>query len=205
MNKNIIIKNLDIMFPNPKCELNYTKDYELLIATMLSAQSTDKRVNTVTKILFKYDIYELSQLNVKTIEKIIYPVGTFRKKSDFILKITKALISDHQGQIPNNRKYLENLPGVGRKTANVVLANIFNEPTFAIDTHMIRVTNILNLVQNEKDVNKIEKKLMKMLPQNNWNRINDQLILFGRYICKAKKPECSNCLFYRKCEKTKNY
>ena len=123
---------LDLVFPNPKCELNYNKDYELLIATMLSAQCTDKRVNEVTSILFnKYDIYSLSKANKADIEMIIRPLGSFSKKSEYMLEIAKKLVNDYDGIVPNNREYLETLPGVGRKTTNVVLSNLFEDNVFS--------------------------------------------------------------------------
>ena len=139
-------KKLDLVFPNPKCELNYNKDYELLIATMLSAQCTDKRVNEVTSILFnKYDIYSLSKANKADIEMIIRPLGSFSKKSEYMLEIAKKLVNDYDGIVPNNREYLETLPGVGRKTTNVVLSNLFDVPAIAVDTHVERVSKRLKL------------------------------------------------------------
>ncbi|MEG0977016.1 MAG: endonuclease III [Bacilli bacterium] len=195
MKQNDLIINLDKIIPDAKCELLYNKDYELLIATMLSAQSTDKRVNEVTKVLFsKYDIFSLVNADKKDIERIIYPVGTYNKKSGYVIEIVRRLVSEYNGVVPNSREFLESLPGVGRKTCNVVLANIFNVPTIAVDTHMIRVTNRLDLV-NTKDVLKIEEEMMKFLPIDKWNRVNHQLILFGRYICKSQKPDCDKCPF----------
>ncbi len=185
---------LDSLYPDAKCELNYNRDYELLIATVLSAQCTDKRVNEVTKILFnKYDIFTLATANKKDIEKIIYSVGTYTKKSAYIIEIAKALVKDYKGIVPNNRKYLEQLPGVGRKTCNVVLSNIYNVPAIAVDTHVARVSKRLGLVKNKDDVNKIEKKLMKLFPKEKWSKVHHQLVLFGRYICKSQKPECDMC------------
>ena len=203
-NKELLAK-LDIMIPNPKCELYYNNDYELLIATVLSAQCTDKRVNMVTKKLFsKYDIHSLSRANVTDIEKIIMPVGTFRRKSEYIIEISKKLVADYNGTVPNNRSYLESLPGVGRKTCNVVLSNIYNVPAIAVDTHVQRVSKRLNLAKEKDDVNKIEKKLMKYLPKEKWSRTHHQLVLFGRYICKSINPECDNCLLKEKCKYYKN-
>lgn len=192
---NDILNNLQILVPNPICELNYEKDYELLIAVMLSAQSTDKRVNEVTKELFNYTLKELSEMDNFLIEDIIRSVGTHTRKTVYIKKIAKNLLSDFNGGVPNDRSYLESLPGVGRKTTSVVLANLFNEPSIAVDTHVIRVSNQLGLVDSEKDVLKIEAILKKKIPRDDWNKVNNQLILFGRYICKAKRPDCENCLF----------
>ena len=204
MNKEDIVVSFNEMIPNPKCELIYNKDYELLIATVLSAQSTDKRVNEVTPILFgRYDIFKLAIANILDIENIIKPVGTFRKKAIFIKEIAKSLVNNYNGSVPNDRKYLESLPGVGRKTANVVLAKLYDVPSFAVDTHVIRVSNILGLANSKDDVLKIEKKLNKFFDKEEWNKVNDQMILFGRYICKSRKPDCDNCLFNHKCNKTK--
>ncbi len=193
-----VLNSLDNLFPNPICELNYEKDYELLIATLLSAQSTDKRVNSVTKILFsKYDIFSLKDASIEDIEKIIYPVGTYKRKALYVKELAKRLVEDYSGVVPNNREYLEKLPGVGHKTCNVVLANIYNVPTIAVDTHVTRVANRLGLTKSE-DVLKIEQDLMDFFPKNKWNRVHLQLVLFGRYICKSKKPECDKCPF--KCQ-----
>ena len=205
MNTNEFLKNLDLMIPNPKCELNYNNDYELLIATVLSAQCTDKRVNIVTKELFsKYDINSLSKANVDDIESIIMPVGTFRRKSEYIIEISKKLVKDYNGVVPNDRKYLESLPGVGRKTCNVVLSNLFNVPAIAVDTHVERVSKRLNLARKNDGVFQVEKKLMKYLPKDKWCRTHHQLVLFGRYLCKSKNPDCNNCLFKQKCKYYKN-
>lgn len=198
---NKILNNLDIMIPDAKCELNYQKDYELLIATVLSAQSTDKRVNEVTKGLFeKYDIFSLANANTQDVEKIIKPVGTYKRKAIYIIEIAKKIVADHNGVVPNDRKYIESLPGVGRKTCNVVLSNIYNIPAIAVDTHVKRVSNRLNLVDQIEDVNVIEQKLMRQIPKERWSRVHHQLVLFGRYICKARNPECEKCLMKDFCK-----
>lgn len=196
-----LLEKLDIMIPDPKCELNYNKDYELLIATVLSAQCTDARVNMVTKELFsKYDIYSLAAANINDIKKIIKSVGTYTRKSEYIIEIAKRLVNDYNGKVPNDRKYLESLPGVGRKTCNVVLSNIYDVPTIAVDTHVERVSKILNLVRQNDGVIKVENKLMKKIPKNKWSRFHHQMVLFGRYICKSKNPDCENCLLNNECK-----
>ena len=198
---------LDKLFPNPKCELNYNKDYELLIATLLSAQTTDKRVNKVTAVLFKKypSIKVLSEAKISDIEDIIREIGTFRRKAYYIHEICSKLVSDNYDYIPNNRAYIENLPGVGHKTANVFLSNIYNEPSLAVDTHVARVSKRLGLAKENDDVLKIEKKLMKVVPKDRWIRTHHQLVLFGRYHCMAKKPNCKNCELRDICkEKTAN-
>ena len=186
---------LDKLFPNPKCELEYTKDYELLIAVMLSAQTTDKRVNMVTDILFKkYDSLEkLATADINDIIEIIKPIGTFNKKASNVISIAKSLIDDKNGIVPNDRTYLESLSGVGRKTTNVVLSNLYDEPCIAVDTHVSRVSKRLGIAKKNDDVLTIEKKLNKKFPKEKLSRLHHQLVLFGRYYCKAKNPLCENC------------
>ncbi len=186
---------LDELFPNPRCELNYTKDYELLLATMLSAQTTDKRVNSVTDILFKQypSIKDLSNANITDIQNIIRPIGTYHKKSQNLIEIAKRLDKDYNGKLPNNREYLESLPGVGRKTANVVLSNIFNVPCIAVDTHVSRVSKRLNLAKEKDEPLQIEKKLNKIFKPEDLCKRHHQLVLFGRYHCLARNPKCENC------------
>ena len=161
---NNIFEYLDYLFENPKCELEYNNDFEFLIAVVLSAQKTDKKVNSVTKELFsKYDIYGLARANKKDIESIIRSCGSYNKKSDYIITVSKRILSDYNGIVPNDRKYLESLPGVGRKTTNVVLKNIYNEPSIPVDTHVERVSKRLGLAKTNDSVNIIEKKLMKKI------------------------------------------
>ncbi len=192
---------LDKMFPDARCELEYSKDYELLLATVLSAQCTDKRVNSCTKILFsKYDSLDsLSKASKKDISDIIRPCGNQLKKSGYLLEIAKKLLLECDGKVPNDREYLESLPGVGRKTTNVVLSNIYDIPAIAVDTHVARVSKRLRLANKNDDVLTIEKKLMKKIPKEKWSKSHHQMVLFGRYICKALKPECDKCLFYDEC------
>lgn len=199
-----IIDYLDFLFPDPHCELNYTKDYELLIATMLSAQTTDKKVNMVTDILFKkYNtVYKLSEANIEDIKSIIKPIGTYNKKSKNVIEIAKSLVTNCNGVVPNDREYLESLPGVGRKTTNVVLSNIYNEPLIAVDTHVARVSKRLGIANLSDDVNTIEKKLNDYFPKDKLTRLHHQLVLFGRYYCKAQKPMCSTCKLKSICKKS---
>lgn len=150
---------LDQIYPHPKCELNYSKDYELLIAVVLSAQTTDKRVNSVTSVLFKkYDTLEkLKNADLDDIKNIIRPIGTFNKKSVFVKEIASTLITDYNSIVPNDRKLLEKIPGVGRKTANVVMSNLYDYPAIAVDTHVARVSKRLGLALENDDVLTIEK------------------------------------------------
>ena len=192
---------LDIMIPNPKCSLNYTKDYELLIATVLSAQCTDERVNMVTPVLWsKYDIFTLAKANVNDVREIIRPLGNMNKRSEYIIAIAKSLVKDCNGKVPNDREYLESLPGVGRKTTNVVLANIYNEYLIAVDTHVERVAKRLELADPDDSVLEVEQKLIKAFDNNQLLKMHHQLLLFGRHICTARNPKCSECLFKDICK-----
>lgn len=183
------------LYPDSRCELNYSKDYELLIAVVLSAQTTDKRVNMVTKILFdKYpDIYALSKADLSDIIDIIKSLGTASRKGVFVLEIANILVDKYNGSVPNNRKALESMPGVGRKTANVVLSNLFSVPCIAVDTHVSRVSKRLGLAKDSDSVEEIETKLKRKFDRDKWTRLHHQLVLFGRYNCKAKNPDCKSC------------
>lgn len=204
MNKEKEILNyLNEIIPNPVCELNYNKDYELLLAVMLSAQTKDARVNKVTKVLFdKYDsLKKLKEANIKDIENIIKELGSYHKKSEAVINIAKILDEKYNGKVVNNRKVLENLPMVGRKTTNVVLSELFNEPTIAVDTHVERVSKRLGLVKKDDDVIKIEEKLKRKFDKNIWSKLHKQFVLFGRYYCTSKKPSCNNCKLQMYCKK----
>lgn len=192
---NKILDYLDELYPNPKCELEYTEDYELLIAIVMSAQTTDKRVNMVNKVLFKkyQSVKELSEASLEDIEKIIKPIGTYKKKAVFIKEIATKLINDNIKVIPNDREYLSSFPGVGRKTINVFLSVIYNEPLVAVDTHVNRVSKRLKLAKDGDDVLEVEKKLMKKIPKDKWNKVHHQLVFFGRYKCKSISPLCTDC------------
>ena len=205
MKTNRIGDYLDYLFPNPKCELIYNKDYELLIATVLSAQSTDRVVNTVTPILFnKYNtLFKLKNASLDDLEKIIKPVGSFRKKSSYVRSIATIIDEKYNGIVPKNRDVLVTFPGVGRKTANVFLSEYYNEPAIAVDTHVERVSKRLKIAAKKDDVIKIEKKLMKYFPIEEWSKRHLQMVLFGRYYCKAIKPNCSECKLIDICSEKK--
>lgn len=190
-----IFDYLDALIPNPKCELNFNCDYELLIAVVLSAQTTDKRVNEVTKVLFtKYPTLEdINKADISSIKEIIKSIGTFNKKAVFVKEIAKTLLEKYDGVVPRTHEELEAIPGVGHKSANVVLGVLYNIPTFAVDTHVERVSKRLGLASAKDGVIQVEKKLMKKVPKDRWIRTHHQFILFGRYYCKAVKPSCDNC------------
>lgn len=195
-NKELLIGSyLDELFPAPKCELTYKNDYELLIAIMLSAQTTDKRVNMCTKTLFEeYQTLEaLSKADTKDIERIIRSLGSFRKKSEYINKISTTLVEKYDSKVPVDREILESLPGVGRKTVNVFFGEFYNMPAIAVDTHVERISKRLRVAKREDNVREIEEKLMKFYPKEDWAKRHLQMVLFGRYHCKALKPLCEEC------------
>jgi len=207
MKTNKIGEYLDFLFPDPQCELLYNKDYELLIAVVLSAQSTDKRVNTVTPIIFKKykSLNSLKNASLKDLEEIIRPVGSFRKKASYVKEIARIIVDDFNGVVPPDRDLLMKFPGVGRKTINVFLSEFYKEPAFAVDTHVERVSKRLGLAYKNDDVLKIENKLMKKFPKEVWGKRHLQMVLFGRYYCKAMKPLCLECKLKDICkEKNKN-
>lgn len=194
-NINTILNYLDEIIPNPKCELEYNKDYELLIAVMLSAQTTDKRVNQVTKELFKkYNTLEkLKDANLNDIQSHIKVIGNYTKKSKAVIDIANILYNDYNKKVPNNRKLLEELPMVGRKTTNVVLSELYGIPNIAVDTHVERVSKRLKLVKQKNNVLEVENTLKRKIPKDKWIKFHLQMVLFGRYYCTSKNPKCNNC------------
>ncbi len=207
MNKiECILEEMDNLFPNPKCELNYSKDYELLLAVMLSAQTTDKRVNMVTEPLFnEFDTLEkLNSLSLSEIENHIKSIGMYKQKAKHFKAIVESLI-EIGGFVPNNRDMLLKMSGVGRKTVNVVLSNLYNEPCIAVDTHVNRVSKRLGLAKESDDVLEVENKLMKKFPKDKWSKLHHQLVLFGRYNCKALNPECDDCKLKQFCKDVREY
>lgn len=193
MNKDLIINEFDKHFNDPKCELEYTKDYELLLSVMLSAQTTDKSVNMVTRELYKkYDTLDkLDTLTLDEIDNYIRSIGLHKTKSKYFKEIVTKI--KEIGYVPNDRAFLESLSGVGRKTASVVLGILFDIPSFAVDTHVYRVSKRLGITTMKDDVLKTEIKLKKYFDEDEWNKINSQMVLFGRYICTSKNPKCDKC------------
>lgn len=180
--------------------LNYQTPYQLLVAVILSAQSKDERVNIVTKDLFQ--IYgtpeKILELNHSELEELIKTIGLFHTKSKNILAMTKILVDSLKGEIPNTLEELIRLPGVGRKTANVILAEVFNKPAIAVDTHVFRVANRIGLA-NASNPEKTEMQLMENIPQDRWIKAHHWLIWHGRKICHARKPECQSCFLASLC------
>ena len=201
-----LIENyLDELFQDPKCELNYSKDYELLISVMLSAQTTDKRVNDVTSVLWnRYNSLEdLKNADLNDLKNILRPLGNFNKKALFTKEIATMIVDKYNGVMPRTRKKLESLPGVGRKTVNVVFAELNIEPQIAVDTHVERVSKRLDMAKSEDDVLEIERRLRNIFKRINWSKRHLQLVLFGRYYCKAINPMCNECKLKEICKYNK--
>ncbi|MDY5437084.1 endonuclease III [Peptostreptococcus porci] len=189
-----ILDRLMLLHPNAHCELEHSSAFELLIATILSAQCTDVRVNIVTSELFKkYNTPEaFKSLPIKTIENEIKTCGLYKSKAQKIKDTSLMICEEFDGNVPDNLDDLVKLPGVGRKTAGVVLSNAFNVPAIAVDTHVFRVSNRIGIVK-ENTPEKTEFALMKAIPKDRWTHSHHLLIFHGRRICKARKPECENC------------
>ena len=202
--KNIesIISHFDELFPNPKCALNYTTPYELLVAVILSAQCTDARVNIVTKDLFKVANTPEKMLNLgeDKLKQIIHPCGFYNNKSKAIIECSRDIIGKYNGIVPNTLEELTSLKGVGRKTANVVISVAFGGQTIAVDTHVHRVSKRLGLTKTTSTPYECEKDLMKIVPNNRFSKFHHQCIWFGRLHCKAIKPQCENCKLKEICK-----
>jgi len=196
-----ILEQLDILFPNAKGELDHENNFELLVAVVLSAQTTDVAVNIVTKDLFKYypTPEKLANADINHVMEILNRIGLYRNKSKNIINLSKILVEKYNGEVPNTRKALESLPGVGRKTANVVLSIAFGIPAIAVDTHVARVSKRLGLVDEDDSVLQIEKKLMEIFPKEKWTKLHHQLILYGRYHCTARNNDPNRCVFREFC------
>ncbi len=187
--------------PKPTTELKYRTPYELLVAVVLSAQATDKSVNKATEVLFqKYDTpQEMVKLGVAGLEEHIKTIGLYRNKAKNVVELSRILVEKHGGEVPATREALEELPGVGRKTANVVLNTAFGQPTVAVDTHIFRVANRTGIAPG-KDPREVEDRLLKFTPPEYLKDAHHWLILHGRYICTARKPGCPECLILDLCE-----
>ncbi len=202
---NNIFEYLDYLFENPKCELEYNNDFEFLIAVVLSAQTTDKKVNSVTKELFsKYDMYSLKDAPINDLINILKPLGMSIKKASFIKNISKEITETYNGIIPDDINTLMKMDGVGRKTANLVLSTLYNKPYIAVDTHVERVCKRLNLVSKDANVLEVEQELYNIIPNDRLNKTHHQLVLFGRYYCKSIKPKCDTCKLKEICKKEKS-
>ena len=198
-----ILAYLDEILPNVGCELNYSKDYELVIAVMLSAQTTDASVNAVTAHLFtNYPTLEsLANARLEDIENEIHSIGLFKNKARNIIGIAQTLIEKFDGVIPRDKDHLQELPGIGNKSAGVVRAEIFKIPDLPVDTHVLRISKRLDLVDKNADPYETEQALKKIISEDRWIKTHHQLIHFGRYYCLARKPSCETCKLANICKK----
>jgi endonuclease III len=196
-----IYRRLQAANPNPTTELKYATPYQLLVAVVLSAQATDKSVNLATAGLFKVAAAprDMLKLGVAGVEEHIKRIGLFRNKAKNVVALSEILLREHAGEVPETREALEALPGVGRKTANVVLNTAFGQPTVAVDTHIFRVANRTGLAPGD-DVVAVEEKLLKFTPPQYLMNAHHWLILHGRYVCLARKPDCPRCIIRDLCE-----
>lgn len=190
----LAIKELEKIYPDVKCSLNFTKPYELMIGARLAAQCTDARVNIVTKTLFvKYPSLEaFAAADLAELEEDVKPCGFFHTKAKSIKEMARKLIDDFGGEVPQTMEELLSLPGIGRKTANLMLGDVFGKPAIVTDTHFIRITGRLGLTSN-KEPAKVEKDLLKLIPPEISSHFCHQTVQFGRDICRARKPECGKC------------
>ena len=193
---------IDSLFPDAKCELFYTQDYELVIAVMLSAQTTDKAVNNVTKSLFKDypTLKDLDNASLEDIENHIKSLGLYKNKAANIKGIAHKLLTEFNGKVPSDKKLLQTLPGIGNKSAGVIRCEVFKIPDLPVDTHIIRIANRLGIANSKDEPIDIEQKLKKIIPEESWIKSHHQLIHFGRYFCTAKSPKCSECKLRNICK-----
>ena len=196
-----VLSFLDRIVPNAHCELTYNSDYGFLISVMLSAQTTDKKVNSVTDVLFnKYQtLDELSKAKLEDIENILKPLGLYKNKAKHVLSIANDLITRFNGKVPQSKEELMTLSGVGNKTANVVRAEIFKIPEFPVDTHVNRICKRLGFINKEASVEDVENVMRNELPLEKYIKAHHQFIHFGRYFCKAQKPNCLECELKKYC------
>jgi endonuclease-3 len=196
-----IFARLKAQNPRPATELEYHNPFELLVAVVLSAQATDVSVNKATEKLFATanTPAAILKLGVGGLKKYIRTIGLYNAKAENIIKTCRILLEQYRGEVPDNREALEQLPGVGRKTANVILNTAFGQPTIAVDTHIFRVSNRTGLAPG-KNVLEVEKKLLKLVPEEYKRNAHHWLILHGRYVCQARRPKCSGCVIYDLCE-----
>lgn len=194
---NILIE----MFPNAHCELNYHNLYELTVAVMLSAQTTDKAVNTVTPTLFKHypNILSLSQATLTAIESDIKRLGLYHNKAINLVNMAKKVVDNYHGEIPNTLEDLKSLPGIGQKTANVILVEYFKIPRMPVDTHIERVSKRLRLVEEKATTLETEQKLMEIFVPSFYHQVHHLLLFFGRYHCTSRNPKCSECKLAKYC------
>ena len=202
-NCHTLLEYLDELFPHAKCELNYQKDYELVIAVMLSAQTTDASVNKVTSFLFaKYPtIDDLANAKLEDVEDICRCLGLYKNKAKNIILIAQKIVNDFRYQLPSDKQLLQTLPGIGNKSAGVIRAEVFKIPDLPVDTHILRISKRLNIAKTDDEPIDVEMKLKRLIPEDRWIKSHHQLIHFGRYFCTARNPKCENCKLREFCSK----
>lgn len=205
MNANEMIDEIEKIFPDAHCELNHESPFQLLVAVVLSAQTTDASVNRVTPALFERwpDAENLSKADLSEVEAVLKTLGLFHSKAKNIIALSGDLMERYDGKVPVSYKDLQSLAGVGRKTANVVRSVAFDIPSLAVDTHVNRVSKRLGLAKPEDSVEKVEEKLKRKIDRSRWNQAHHDLIFFGRYYCTARNPKCAECPFALICRKKK--
>ena len=193
---------VDSLFPDAKCELFYSQDYELVIAVMLSAQTTDKAVNATTYTLFKDfpSLQAIENAPIEEIEERIKSLGLYKNKAKNIKGIVHKIITDFDGKLPSDKDLLQMLPGIGNKSAGVIRIEVFKIPDLPVDTHIIRITNRLGIASKDDEPIDIERKLKKLIPESRWIKTHHQLIHFGRYFCTARNPKCEECALRKYCK-----
>lgn len=202
---NSLLIYLDELLPNASCELNYTHDYELVVAVMLSAQTTDSSVNKVTSILFsKYPtLKELANAPLEDVENIIHSIGLYKNKAKNLLLACQMILNDYNGALPSDKDELQKLPGIGNKSAGVIRAEVFKIPDLPVDTHILRISKRLGLANEKDDPYQVEMKLKKIIDEKRWIKAHHQLIHFGRYHCLARNPQCESCKVKQFCNYNK--
>lgn len=205
MSGNEILDEIEKIFPHAHCELNHENAFQLLVAVVLSAQTTDASVNKVTPALFQQfpTSKEMSKANPQDIEQYIRSIGLYKNKTKSLLNLSKDLEERMNGVVPSTYKELMSLPGVGRKTANVVRSVVFDIPSFAVDTHVERVSKRLGLAKPYDSLDKVEEKLKRKIDRDRWNQGHHDMIFFGRYLCTSRSPKCDQCPFPNICRKDK--
>lgn len=196
-----VLKALDELFPDAHCELEHRSNYEMAVAVVLSAQTTDASVNRVTPALFERypDAASLAEGNLCDIEACIASLGLYRNKARSIQGMAQGIVERFDGEVPDNMDDLVTLPGVGRKCANVIMSECYGVPALAVDTHVSRVSRRLGLAKPEDSLLQVEQKLKRKIPKERWIKSHHQMIFFGRYLCHARNPECDRCPFQGKC------
>jgi endonuclease-3 len=200
-----IISYMEELFPNAECELNHSNTFELLVAVMLSAQTTDASVNRLTETLFKKytTIEDYAFTTITELENDIHSIGLYRNKAKNLHATANMILDTFGGVVPSDQKALESLPGVGHKTANVVRSVAFDIPAFAVDTHVERISKRLGFAKKDDSILVVEQKLNKAIPRNQWNKAHHQFIFFGRYFCKSMRPNCGQCKLITICKEPK--